>query len=198
MVPSKPKEPAPLKVSVPAPMSDVVLPTQVVEPQTPPVADPPSVVDGLRDYQILLEPPSPAVLFTSLDSEKMLEKRMRQQGLQRNPPENVQFPVNPPLTTETYQARAFPPQTEYEEPLFITYHRLYFEDKNAERYGWDLGFIQPILSTARFYGDVALLPFRFINRPCNRYESSAGQCLPGDPVPYTIFPPSISVLSCWN
>jgi len=193
-----PAEPAPLKLPPPVPMNEVVMPTQVVEPQTPPVAEPPSVIDGLRDYQILLEPPSPEALFGRLDSEKMLEKRMRQQGLQRNPPENVQFPTNPPLTNEKYQARSFAPQTTYEEPSFVTYDRLYFQDKNAERYGWDLGFIQPILSTARFYGDVALLPFRFAAQPCSRFDTSAGECLPGDPVPYTIYPPGISVFSCWQ
>jgi hypothetical protein len=170
---------------------------QIVEPP-PTVAEAPSVIDALKEYQILLDSPSPEMLFGKLDSEKMLEKRMRQQAMQRNPPDNVHFPVNPPLTKEKYQARNFAHSAIYEEPNYVVYNRLYFEDKNAERYGWDLGAIQPFVSTLRFYKDVALWPAAFLLNPCQTVDTSAGQCLPGDPVPYLIYPAEIGLFSCFG
>ena len=44
------------------------------------------------------------------------------------------------------------------EPAYVVYRRLYFEEKNAERYGWELGMFQPAVSTLYFFKDVALLP----------------------------------------
>jgi hypothetical protein len=54
-----------------------------------------SVEWALRDYQILFDPPSPQRVFNTLDSEKMLEARMRKQAANH-------FGVNPlykPLPT---------------------------------------------------------------------------------------------------
>ncbi len=183
---------APVHPNVVVP-AQVIVPAQLTEPLLPKVADQQSVADALKNYQVLLEPPSPDRLFgSSLDSEKMLESRMRQQALQRNPPEDVKFPYNPPLSREKYQARAFPPALEIAEPSFVCYNRLYFEDKNSERYGWDLGFIQPFVSSAIFAKDVVFWPYHAGLRPLERSDTSAGQCLPGDPVPYLIYPPDVS------
>lgn len=198
IAPVKPANvPAAIKQPTAPPMVNVVMPAQIVEPP-PAVAEAPSVTDALKEYQILLESPSPEMLFGKLDSEKMLEKRMRQQAMQRQPPDTVQFPYNPPLTKAKYQERHFAEQTVYEEPNFVCYNRLYFEEKNAERYGWDLGFMQPVVSQLYFYKDLTLLPLRFIARPCQRFDSSAGECLPGDPVPYIVYPPEINLISCWR
>ena len=78
------------------------------------------------------------------------------------------------------------------EPNYVVYRRLYFEDKNSERYGWDLGPIQPLVSTLCFFKDVALWPHNFASYPCRRFDTSAGQCLPGDPVPYICYPPEFT------
>jgi len=170
--------------------SPLIQPAQKVDTQ--PAADIASPVEAYKE-QILLEPPSPEALFGRLDSEKMLEQRMRQQAMQRQPPDTVQFPERPSLPKEQYKGRAFAPQAIMAEPNFVGYNRLYFEEKNAERYGWDLGFIQPVISVLYFYKDAAFLPYHFMTRPCQRYETSAGYCLPGDPVPYILYAPEISV-----
>ncbi len=39
----------------------------------------------------------------------------------------------------------------------VCYGRLLFQQKNAERYGWDLGPLHPVLSGLVFFGDVATL-----------------------------------------
>lgn len=157
----------------------------------PPV-DASGAPDPLRD-QSLFEPPSPDSLFSRLDSEKSFEQRLRQQGIQKNPPEIVKFPDRPMLTQATFPGRQFPPQACCVEPAFVCYDRLYFEEKNAERYGWDLGFIQPFVSVAYFYKDVLFLPHNFARDPHRRFECNAGYCLPGDPVPYILYPPEISL-----
>ena len=174
------------------PVMQPVMPAQVVE-QQPKSTDLPKVTDASLNFQVLMEPPSFERLFGTLDSEKMLEARMRQQAKQHvRRKMTCKFPYNPPLTTEKFQARAIPAGRMMAEPNFVCYNRLYFEDKNSERYGWDLGFIQPLVSTALFCKDVAFWPYQAASRPFQRSETSAGQCLPGDPVPYLIYPPDIS------
>lgn len=98
-----------------------------------------------------------------------------------------------PLTEAAYAPRAFPPGVEQAEPMYVCYERLYFENKNTDRYGWDLGFVQPLVSAALFYKDFVFLPYNYGTRPCQRYEADAGYCLPGDPVPYLIYPVELSV-----
>jgi hypothetical protein len=94
---------------------------------------------------------------------------------------------------DRYTGRAWPKQQTFAEPNYVCHRRLYFEQKNEERYGWDLGVIQPIVSTAYFFGDFVTLPYKFGTEPCRWYECSAGQCLPGQPTPYLIYPPQPSI-----
>jgi hypothetical protein len=79
------------------------------------------------------------------------------------------------------------------EPSYLCYGRLYFEQKNFERYGWDLGPFTPLLSAAGFYWDLAWLPYHLATAPCRQYECSAGYCLPGSPVPLLLYPPELSL-----
>ena len=82
--------------------------------------------------------------------------------------------------------------TKVVEPAYVCYDRIYFEDKNSERYGWDLGFVQPLVSGGLFYWDFLTWPYQAGINPLRRFETSAGYCLPGDPVPYLIYPPKLS------
>jgi hypothetical protein len=144
------------------------------------------------EYTIHLEPPGPQQLFR-LEAESSLHERMRQEARQRPIPEPTPFPQEPIVGAGKYQGRDFKPMQLTVEPNYVCYHRLYFERLNSERYGWDLGFIQPLVSTAQFYSDVALLPYHFWTDPCRNYDSNAGYCLPGDPVPYLLYPPQLSL-----
>jgi len=155
-------------------------------------ATPRGVEDELKQYQILLETPSLPVLFGHLDSEKDLEKRMRQQAMERTPPSTVEFPDREPISKATFKDRAFPAHGIYAEPNFICHDRLFFEEKNSERYGWDLGFIQPFVSMGYFVRDAAAMPLVFMGQPLQRFDTSAGKCMPGDPVPYIYYPPELT------
>lgn len=144
------------------------------------------------DQQIQLKPPGMERLFR-LESEAALQERMRQEALQRTSPERITFPDEPILTTQAYQKRDFPPLAEIVEPHYTCFGRLFFEQKNFERGGWDLGFITPFLCAGTFFWDVATLPYHIGTEPCRRFDCSSGQCLPGDPTPFILYPPQLSV-----
>ena len=130
--------------------------------------------------------PSPEQMF-QLQSEKNLQASIRKDPKHAN----LTFPVHPPLPDTMRPPMA--PCGILVEPNFVDYRRLLFEDKNAERYGWNLGPIQPLVSTSEFFTGMAFLPYKLFSWPCLRYDSNAGLCLPGDPVPYFLYPPGLSI-----
>jgi hypothetical protein len=138
--------------------------------------------------------PGPEDLFR-LDSDAALLARLRRQAEADPSRRKIKWyvPPEPALEKEAYVGRYWPPLHEVAEPGFVCYNRLLFEQLNFERYGWDLGPVTPLLSTLKFYWDVALLPYNLATRPCDQCECSAGYCLPGDPVPFKLYLPEASV-----
>jgi len=153
------------------------------------------VTDSANAYEIQLEPPGLERLSTVVQSDSELQERIRQENRTRNPMERITFPEEPILSRDTYQGRGpiWPERTELVAPNYVCYKRLLFEQKNMERYGWDLGPLAPIISAATFYADVVTLPYHLATDPCRCYECSTGYCLPGDPVPLLLYPPEISL-----
>ncbi len=147
-----------------------------------------------REYQIQLEPPGLERL-SQLNSDPALEERIRQETRLRNEKERDVFPPSPVLSNEVYRGRGsvWQHRTLTVEPNFTVYHHLYFEDKNAERYGWELGPLQPMLSALEFYADFVMLPYKLNKNLFDNDECSTGYCLPGDPVPLMIYPPQVTV-----
>jgi hypothetical protein len=148
------------------------------------------------DYLFQLVPASRERLFGdggTLKSEASLDEQIRQEGREKTPPERTVFPDEKPVTGTRYTDHVFAPQVCLTEPNYVNYKRLYFQDLNTERYGWELGPIQPLVSTGLFFKDLAVLPYRWASRPFDCVDSSAGYCLPGDPVPYLCYPPNLSV-----
>lgn len=88
----------------------------------------------------------------------------------------------------------YPPARAYFASLHLMHRRLHFEDKNTERYGWDLGWIQPLVSTMVFYRDVLLWPYS-LGAGCASgfWDTNVGKCLPGSPTPYFLYPPGLTV-----
>jgi hypothetical protein len=130
--------------------------------------------------------PSPEQMF-QLQSEKDLQGRIRKDPKHAN----LEFPALPAMPPT-----ARPPLAMcgiLVEPNYVDYRRLLFEDKNSERYGWNLGPVQPFVSAGNFFAGMAFLPYKLFSWPCMRYDSNAGLCLPGDPVPYYIYPPGLSL-----
>jgi hypothetical protein len=153
------------------------------------------LIDDRPENQVQLDPPGPEVYFR-LESEASFFERLKQRGYdQRKSPYDPNpdlFPDEKVISTDTYAGRQWPALPMLVEPAYVCHKRLLFEQRNEERYGWDLGAIQPFVSLAHFWGDAAMLPYHIASRPTCKHECSAGWCLPGDPVPYSLYPPEIS------
>jgi hypothetical protein len=158
------------------------------------IASPEQGLDLLQSapYTIQLEPPGLEKLAGALQSDEQLQERIRQENRERKTPERIVFPPDPVLSREIYRGRKWEPKKLEVAPYYVCYGRLRFEEKNAERYGWDLGILQPLVTEAYFLKDVVMLPYHLATQPCRCFEYNTGYCLPGDPVPYLLYPPSIS------
>ena len=139
---------------------------------------------------ISLEPPGRERLIM-LHSEAEIFDRWRQEARLRN--ERIAFPEEPILSRDPYLGRAWPERALLVEPNYVNYGRLLFEEKNSERYGWDLGLFGSVVSMGAFYKDVLLLPYHRFADPLRRFDSNAGYCLPGDPVPYMLYPEGFTI-----
>ena len=142
-------------------------------------------------FSVQLEPPGPERLFR-IESEDALKERMRQEKRNRPKMDRLVFPEETVLSSSLYDSRwrstNWKPMVRLVEPNYLVHGRLLFQEKNSERYGWDLGPIQPFVSGAYFLADVALLPYHLATDPLRRFESNSGYCLPGDQVPYMLYP----------
>ncbi len=142
--------------------------------------------EKLEKFLIRLEPPPPDQLFR-LVAEEELRVRFQKEGEAAD--FKLVFPPmkDVPATTEL-PPRVWPYAHLFAEPNYVCYRRLWFEQRNSERYGWDLGVLQPGLSLGIFYADLVTLPVRWLLDPFRCYECSAGLCLPGDAVPLWLYP----------
>lgn len=194
-----PVTPAPLTVPAAAPLLPPVAtapPSLQVPAAVIPVAyqqDMGGRDDERTDFQASLTPPSLERL-ARLDSDAKLQERIRQETRTRNRNEEVVFPESPILSRERYVGRKglWPQRQLVVEPGFVCYGKLFFEDKNTERYGWELGNFQTVLSPLKFFADTALFPLKWGADPCCPKDCSYGHCLPGDPVPFLLYPPEIT------
>jgi hypothetical protein len=153
------------------------------------VANPPVAEEG-AEYEIDLELPSMERILR-LESEQAWQERLKQKQLDMGKPPPV-FPVYTALGKDRYYGRQWPQQGIHVEPNCVWYGRLYFEQKNFERQGWDLGPISPIVETLVFGADVATLPYHVATDPFRCYEWNTGYCLPGDPTPLLLYPLELS------
>jgi len=77
------------------------------------------------------------------------------------------------------------PRTVFQwEPTNLWYHPLYFEDVGLERYGHTRKpWVQPFVSTGRFFGQVAMLPYQMTLHPPKAQEFALGHYQPGEWAP---------------
>jgi hypothetical protein len=152
--------------------------------------------DETQAYKPQVAPPGPERLFR-LDTEAQVKERIRQENRRPGGAERLTFPEEPVVATERYnpykRPSEFRPTHELVEPNYVCFHRTYFDQINAERYGWELGVLQPFIEVGKFYYDVAMLPYHMGTDPFRKCDSNAGYCLPGDPVPYLLYPPDINL-----
>ncbi len=71
---------------------------------------------------------------------------------------------------------------------------LYFEEVNLERYGHTAGpFAQPVVSTAHFFVNIAVLPYKMGIHPPNECQYALGYYRPGNCAPWIIPPVPLSL-----
>lgn len=136
--------------------------------------------------------PGPSRLFKRI-SEKDVFDEIRGQARRKPGAARAIFPEDTIISKDKWMGRNWSPMIETVEPNYVGHGRLYFEQQNFERGGWDFGILQPMVSLGVFYADVITFPYQFWTRPMQRYDASAGKCLPGDPSPLFLYPPELSL-----
>ncbi len=90
---------------------------------------------------------------------------------------------------DPFQGRNFVPSTVQWAASGLCHKPLYFEQVQLERYGHEIGpVLQPLVSTAHFFGNIPLLPYKMGIHPPNECQYALGYYRPGNCAPYMIQP----------
>ncbi|MEZ6137940.1 MAG: hypothetical protein R3C53_23910 [Pirellulaceae bacterium] len=90
---------------------------------------------------------------------------------------------------ERFEGRNFVPATVQWTASGLCHKPLYFEQVQLERYGHETGpLLQPLISTAHFFGNIAILPYKMGIHPPNECQYSLGYIRPGNCAPYMVQP----------
>jgi hypothetical protein len=156
-----------------------------VQPAPTPGAQPRPMNDERGDAYIRVELPGPQRLF-SRESEESFFERISMEFSRQPGTNRAIFPESAVVSQEPYKLRDFPEMVEVVEPSYVAHRRLYFEQPNFERAGYNFGVLQPAVCLGIFYYDMALLPYHVWTDLRDRGETNAAKCLPGDPAPFLI------------
>jgi hypothetical protein len=176
------------------------VPTFVAQEQPPKDKQPPINQDYLKKAIQLPGRERVFVIQDDAELEQAIMNRLRQDakeaGLKLDE-KMLKFPPLPDVAGGlTYKPKTgtYPPMQVTYVPTYIIHRRLHFEELNSERYGWDLGIIQPFVSTLYFYKDVLLWPNSLASGCAYGFwDTNAGKCLPGSPTPYFLYPPGLTI-----
>ncbi|HEV7221225.1 MAG TPA: hypothetical protein VGN42_00890 [Pirellulales bacterium] len=104
------------------------------------------------------------------------------------------FPQECMLSDEPFQPRNFAKTTFTWKASALCHKPLYFEQVGVERYGHTWGpFLQPVVSSAHFFGSVIMLPYKMGVEPPWECVYALGYYRPGSCAPYTVGPVPISL-----
>ncbi len=199
-----PPTPVPWTTPVTAQPSAVPFSAQKTEP---PLGDKRSFEEKERDDRAKLvyssRPEDVFALANDGTLERRIIERLREEERKagRDPfakyPKGITFPPATPAGAGlSYVAKTadYPPRQVDYVSGYVVHRRLHFEEKNAERYGWDLGILQPLVSAAYFYKDVLLWPNSLASGVAYGFwDTNMGKCLPGSPTPYYLYPPGLTI-----
>ena len=103
-------------------------------------------------------------------------------------------PVTCPLGDQGFAPRFFVDSTFTWKASGACNKPLYFEDVALERYGHEWGpVVTPVVSTVRFFGDLAVLPYKMGIHPPNECQHPLGYYRPGTCAPWSIGPVPLSM-----
>ncbi len=137
---------------------------------------------GVDDSGFYINTELPGVLrLFKRTSEKTFQKELELEFNRTG--QRIAFPPEPQVSNEPYQPRVFASIVREVTPSVVCHGRVFFEQPNFDRHGWELGYLQPFISGGVFLYDVVLFPYHSWTDPCDVFECSAGKCLPGDRTP---------------
>lgn len=139
------------------------------------------------EFNIRATLPDPHALFQRISEAQLFEQIRQEHNKRPAPTRPAFFPEEPVVSKVPYAGRNFPRLVRRVEPGFVCHRRLFFEQPNWERQGWDLGILQPGVCLGVFYYDLLMLPSHFWTRPCEGFDCNSGKCLPGDPTPLLLY-----------
>ncbi len=105
-----------------------------------------------------------------------------------------EIPVVCSTSNEHIGPREFVPSAVAWKASALCHKPLYFEDVQLERYGHEYGpVLQPALSTAHFFGNIIVLPYKMGIHPMNECQYSLGYYRPGSCAPWMLGPVPLSL-----
>lgn len=184
---------------------DVAAQPKITDQDVPPSTSKKATIPPVPESAIGL--PSRQTIFGIVYDDPRLEKaimdRLREDlKKDKKYTENLEhylvFPplpvISPPGVAYQPKTLTYPARQAILEPGYVVHRRLHFEERNAERQGWDLGPLQTLVSSAYFFGDVLAWPHSLASG-CEYgfWETSAGKCAPGSTTPYYLYPPKLTL-----
>ncbi|MEM6363190.1 MAG: hypothetical protein AAF745_02105 [Planctomycetota bacterium] len=111
---------------------------------------------------------------------------------------NWGLPTECLLPQSPYEQRNWNPQTVVWAASNLCHKPLYFEEVNLERYGHTAGpLAQPIVSSAHFFLNIAVLPYKMGVHSPHECQYALGYYRPGNCAPWIIPPVPLSVKGAW-
>jgi hypothetical protein len=185
-----------------------VKPVQATDPKKPADEPKPADKDKPLDVKPAVQAANPFLLRTdgelAADIDVLRDLPAKMKDYEEKLKDPLQKPSKPILVKDyllpvtqfqppTVVKPGYAPTQAVLEPSYVVHRRLFFEEKNSDRYGWEMGFAQPFLSAGYFFKDVLFWPAHLTSNFFERYDTSAGKCRPGDPVAYYLYPPNITL-----
>ncbi|TWT91940.1 hypothetical protein Pla100_49800 [Neorhodopirellula pilleata] len=112
--------------------------------------------------------------------------------------QNWGLPTECLIEQVAYTPRSWTPTTMTYVASNLCHKPLYFEEVNLERYGHTAGpFAQPVISSAHFFFNIAVLPYKMGVHSPHECQYALGYYRPGNCAPWIIPPVPLSVKGAW-
>lgn len=112
--------------------------------------------------------------------------------------ENWGLPTECLLEQVAFTPRRWKPTTVVWAASNLCHKPLYFEEVNLERYGHTAGpVLQPIVSSAHFFANIAVLPYKMGVHSPHECQYALGYYRPGNCAPWIIPPVPLSLKGAW-
>ena len=135
-----------------------------------------------------------AVIETDLGGTQEISLSQLSEGDWAYISKNWGLPKECRLEQVAYQPRSWQPHTFTWKASNLCHKPLYFEEVNLERYGHTAGpFLQPVVSSAHFFANIAVLPYKMGIHPPGECQYALGYYRPGNCAPWIIPPVPLSL-----